>query len=141
MAKMRGAKELRAALKRAPDDLREEASKEVRESTKRMHRKVMQLLNSAASYAPFHHGGMGMQNITGAARRAYRYSVADKGLKGRVGLLSPAAEQRAFYLRFFLYGTSHQPSRNVHDTAFEGEREDFIVHQRKALESVLRRMG
>lgn len=141
MARVRGGKELRAALKRLPEDLRQEASKEVRASTIAMHRKVMALLSSAASYAPFWHGKAGMQNVTGAARRSFRYSVSDKGLTGKVGLLSAAAEQRAFYLRFFLNGTKDQPARNVFADAFEDERDVFIANQRRALDSVLARLG
>lgn len=141
MAKIRGAKALRAAIKRAPEDLRKEATAEVRASTKRMHRKVMELLGTAASFAPLHHGGAGMQDISGIARRSYRYSVVEKGMRGRVGLLSSAAEGKAFYLRFFFHGTSHQPSRNAHDAAFEDERDTFMVEQGRALERVLRRMG
>lgn len=141
MAKIRGAKELRAAIKRAGPDLRAEATKEVRESTRRMHRKVMELFNSSAIYAAFWHGGAGMQNISGNARRAYRYSIADRGMKGRVGLLSGAAEANAFYLRFFLSGTRHQAARPVHDDAFEAERDVYINNQGKALDRVLARMG
>lgn len=141
MAKVRGAKELRAAIRNAPKDLRAEAVKEVRASTIKMHRTVYQLLNSAASYAPLWHGQAGMQDITGNARRSYRYSVVDNGMKGRVGLLSAAAERNAFYLRFFFHGTVHQPSRNAHDDAFEQERDVYIHNQGLALERVLRRMG
>lgn len=140
MAKIHGAKELRAAIRRAEPMLRDEATKEVRASTIRMHRKVKELLNSAASYAPLYHGGPGMQNITGVARRSYRYSVTDKGMTGRVGLLSSKAESSAFYLRFFFYGTSHQPSRNAHDDAFEDERDVFVVNQQAALNRVISRL-
>ncbi len=141
MAKIRGAKELRAAIRNAPKDLRDEATKEVRASTIRMHRTVQMLLNSAAIYAPLWHGKAGMQNITGDARRSYRYSVVDKGMRGRVGLLSSQAERAAFHLRFFFYGSVHQPSRNAHDDAFERERDTYIDNQGKALERVLVRMG
>lgn len=137
MAKVRGAKELRAAIRKAGPALRKEATAEVRASTKRMHSTVMMLLSSAASYAPLHHGGLGMQNITGVARRSYRFSVSEKSMKGRVGLLSSAAENSAFYLRFFFYGTVHQPARNAHDDAFERERDVFIVNQTKALQRVV----
>ena len=140
-ARIIGGKELRAALMKAPADLREEAGAEVRASTKRMHRKAMELFNSAASFAPFWHGQPGMQNITGAARRAYRYSVVNKGLTGRVGVLTGAAMGKVPELRWFLFGTSRQPARNVHASAFEDERDVFFVNQRKALQSVLRRMG
>ena len=140
MAKVRGTKELRAALRRAPAHLREEAAEPVREHTKGMHRRVMELLNSASSYAPFWHGKMGMQDITGIARRTYRYSVIDKGLKGRVGLLSAKAARKAFYLKFFMFGTINQPARNVHDTAFEEHRDDYIIDQKAALERVLRKL-
>lgn len=140
MAKITGAKELRSAIQRAGPDLRKEATAEVRKSTKAMHSSVMAKLASSASYAAFWHGGAGMQNITGTARRSYRHSVSERRMSGRVGLLSPSAEKSAFYLRFFFYGTSHQPSRNAHDDAFEQERDVFIHNQGKALERVLRKI-
>lgn len=141
MAKIRGAKELRAAIRRAGPALRKEATEEVRASTKRMHSKVMaMLMTSGIAYAPHWHGKPQMQNITGNARRNYRYSVSERRMSGRVGLLSPSAESRAFYLRFYLFGTVHQPSRNVHDDAFEQERDIFILNQGKALERVMRQL-
>lgn len=140
MAKIRGSKELKAAIRRAGPDLRKEATAEVRKSTKQMHATFMLLLNSAASYAPLWHGKPGMQNITGTARRSYRWSISEKRMSGRVGLLSPAAERRAFHLGFFLYGTVHQPARNAHDDAFERERDVFIHNQGQALARVLRKI-
>lgn len=141
MAKIRGAKELRAAIRRAGPELRKQATAEVRASTKRMHSRVMRmLLTSGMAYAPHWHGKAAMQNITGNARRNYRYSVSERMMRGRVGLLSPAAESRAFYFRFYLFGTVHQPSRNVHDAAFEQERDVFIDNQQKALERVVRQL-
>lgn len=138
MAKIRGAAQVRAQLRKLPAALRQEAIKEVRESTKRMHSQVKAMLNTSSSYAAFWHGLEGMQNITGDARRSYRYSVSERQMKGRVGLLSPAAERSAFYLRFFFDGTSHQPARPVHNDAFEDERDVFILNQGRALERVLR---
>jgi hypothetical protein len=141
MAKIHGARELRAAIRRAPQDLRDEAIKEVKASTDQMHRRVMELLASASKFAPLWHGKPGMQNITGAARRNYRKSVSKAKMQGRVGLLTSGAERAAFHLRFFFYGTSHQPARPAHDEAFEAERDVFIERQTKALANVLRRMG
>lgn len=141
MVKISGARELRAAIKRAGPDLRAEAGREVKESTKRMHQEAMAGFATASAFAPFWHGKDGMQNISGAARRAYRQSVSRDGLTGRVGLLSSSALGKAFYLRFFLYGTSHQPARNVHDQAFEGERDAYVANQARAMTNVLRRMG
>ena len=140
MAKIRGSKELKAAIRRAGPDLRKEATAEVRKSTKQMHTTFMMLLNSAASYAAFWHGKPGMQNITGTARRSYRWSVSENRMSGRVGLLTPASERRAFHLGFFLYGTVHQPARNAHDDAFERERDVFIQNQGQALARVLRKI-
>lgn len=141
MARIIGIKELQAALKASPEFVRQEATKEVRASSTAMRAKVMELLASAASYAPLWHGQPGMLNVTGKARRNYRVSVVKGGLEGRVGLLTPAAEKAAPELRFFLYGTVHQPSRNAHDDAFEAERDPFIVRQEAALERALVRMG
>jgi len=146
MARIRGAKELRADLKRLPEALREEAMKPVKASTVRMHRRVMELLNSASSLAPFYHGLPGMQDVdtplhpAGSARKSYRYSIVNKGLTGRVGQLSPGAERAGFHLYFFLNGTSHQPARPVHDIAFEEERNLFASAQQKALLNVLSRL-
>ena len=107
MVKLRGVKEIRAAIKRAGPDLRKAATKEVKVSIDRMHREAMQGFDGASMFAPFWHGKDGMQSITGAARRAYRKSVSRDGMTGRVGLLSSSALGHAYYLKFFLYGTSH----------------------------------
>jgi hypothetical protein len=138
MARIRGAKELRASLKKMSPALKNEAMKEVEASTKRMHETARMLMGTAAIYAPLWHGGAGMQDITGAARRNYRRSILRSQMRGRVGLLTPAAERAAFYLRFFIDGTVHQPARNFHDDAFERERDVFIRNQGLALERVLR---
>ena len=140
MAKIIGGKELRARLMKLPVDLRLEASKEVKVSADRMQLEVMAGLNAAASYAPFWHGKIGMQNITGQARRNYKVKISNKGMTGRVGLTTTAARKRARYLRFFFAGTVHQPSRNVHSDVFELERVLFMVNQRKALQRVLAKL-
>lgn len=145
MAKIRGAKELRAAIKAAGPDLRKQAGEEVKASTNRMHAKARLMMGSASSIAEFWHGKPGMQNITGAARKAYKKSVSRDGLTGKVGILGETAgadsNMGALALRFFLFGSSHQPARNVHDAAFEDERDVFTHNQGKAMEAVLRRMG
>ncbi len=137
MAKTRGFRELRRRINRAPKVLQDEVLKEVRASTKRMHRDVIRKFETAASYAPFFHGEPGMRRVTGNARRFYRFSISKKRLLGRVGLLSRRAQKKAFYLHFFLYGTINQPARPVHDDQFEIEREVFYVNQKRALERVL----
>lgn len=131
---------MKAALRRAPRHLQDEAMKEVEASTRAMHREAMAGFAIAARYAAFWHGQIGMRNITGTARRFYRWSVSRRMMRGRVGLLSRTAERRAFYLRFFLYGTRNQPARPVHDDAFEGEREVYIQRQAQALQRVVRRL-
>lgn len=142
MVKIRGSKELRAALRKAPRDLKREAIKEVRNSTRRMHRAVLaMLMTSGATYAAHWHGLPQMQNLSGVARRNYRFSVSERRMSGRVGLLSSGAERAAFYLSFYFYGTVHQPARPVHDDAFEDERETFVSNQGRALAEVLRKMG
>ena len=140
MARVRGGAQVRAALKRAPARLREEALEEVIASSKRMHDRAMRVFDTASSYARFYHGRTGMQNISGNARRYYRRTVSRATLVGRVGLLSGAANRNAFYLRYFNDGTSNQPARPVHDDAFEAEREAYIQAQTKALASVLKRL-
>lgn len=145
MAKIRGAKELRAAIKAAGPDLRKEAGTEVKASTDRMHKNARAMMGSAASIAAFWHGKPGMQNISGAARRSYKKSVSRDGMTGKVGILGETAGADSNYgalaMRMFLFGSSHQPARNVHDAAFEDERDAFIHNQGEALEAVLRRMG
>jgi len=140
MAKVRGGKELRAALKKAPPALREEAMVEVEASTRATHARAMAGFATAGSIAPFWHGKPGMQRITGLSRRLYRWSVSKAKMHGRVGLLTPASERRAFYLRVFLFGSKDQPARNVHDDAFEEERDPYIENQERALERVLRKL-
>ncbi|MEL6310748.1 MAG: hypothetical protein AAFQ17_00020 [Pseudomonadota bacterium] len=140
MARVRGVKEVRKAILRAPQALKDEALDEVRNSTKAMHADVRRRFNTASSYAAFWHGGVGMQNISGQLRRLYRWSVSKSQLRGRVGILSRQSARRVFYLRFFLYGTRDQPARNVHDDAFEAEREVYIDAQTKALRRVLKKI-
>ena len=137
MAKVKGVRELRAAIRTAPRHLQEEVLKEVRASTKRMHRDAVQRFATAARYAPFFHGQAGMRRVTGNVKRFYRQTVSKARLLGRVGLLSERANRRAFYLRFFLDGTITQPARPVHDDAFEAERETFIINQKRALKKAL----
>lgn len=137
MARIIGVNEVRRILRQLPPALKAEVMKEVRASTKKMHQDAMQGFATASKFAPFYHGKLGMQNITGAARRSYRYSVSETQLKGRVGQLSSGASRSAFYLRFFLYGTVNQPARPVHDVAFEKNRQPYIDNQTKALRRVL----
>lgn len=136
-SRIHGVREIRRAIRRAPVVLQDEAMKEVRASTQAMHRAAMANFNTASKYAPLYHGKMGMQSLTGIARRSYRYSVSKKRLSGRVGLLSSTAASRAFYLYFFMYGTVNQPARPVHDDAFDGEKDHYIDAQTKALRRVL----
>lgn len=136
-SKIHGVREIRRAIRRAPPILQEEAMREVRESTRAMHRAAMIGFNTASKYAAFYHGKMGMQSLSGIARRSYRYSVSSKRLSGRVGLLSSTSASRAFYLYFFMYGTVNQPARPVHDDAFDGEKDRYIDEQTKALRRVL----
>lgn len=137
MARVRGAKNVRAALRRAPQALRDEAIEEVTASTKRMHADAKGRFATAAAYGSFWHGKAGMQSITGTVRRLYRYSISKKMMRGRVGILSAASSRKAWYLRFFLFGTSRQPARNVHDDAFEAEKDVYTVNQSRALKRAL----
>ncbi len=141
MARIIGTTQLQAALKASPAVVREEATKEVRASANAMRARVMDLLASAASYAPLWHGQPGMLNLTGKARRNYRVSVVKDGMEGKVGLLTPAAEKATPELRWFFFGTVHQPSRNAHSDAFETERGPFMIKQEAALERALARLG
>jgi hypothetical protein len=143
MPKITGLTQVRAVLKQMPEQLRAEATKPVRETTERMKRRVMELLDSAAIYAPFWHGGPGMQDVdtklhpAGTARRSYRRSISRDGLTGRVGQLSPQAARDGFHLRFFFDGTVHQPARPAHSEVFESERGPFIIDQKLALQRAL----
>lgn len=137
MVKVHGTKELKRAIRRAPAVLQEEALKEVRKSTQSMYQGAKHGFDTASNYGAFYHGKAGMQSVTGAARRFYRWSVSKAALRGRVGLLTPRARKKAFYLRFFMDGTVNQPARPVHDDAFEAEREPYIQNQTRALKRVL----
>lgn len=143
MAVIRGVKAVRTLLNNLPAHLQAEATKPVRAATKQMHRRVMELLNSAAAWAPLYHGLPGMQNVdtkghpAGTARRSYRYSVTKNGMVGRVGQLSPAAASDGFHLRMFFTGTVHQPARPIHYDVFDQESPIFIGEQKKALTKAL----
>lgn len=140
MAKIRGVREIRKAIHRAGPALEDEALEEVRKSSQAMYRAARANLDRASQFAPLYHGGAGMQNITGIARRNYRWSISKRQLKGRVGLLSSTANKKAFYLRFFNDGTVHQPARPFHDRAFEGERDTYLANQGVALRRVLAKL-
>lgn len=135
-----GTKELKAAIRRAPLALQEEALDEVKASTDRMWYDARDRLATAAKYAELHHGGAGMQNITGAFRRRYRRSVSKTQLKGRVGLLSSTSIRRTPQVRWFNDGTANQPARPFHDDAFEAEEGDYITNQTQALRRVLNKV-
>jgi len=135
--RLKGVKQLRAAILRADPELREEVLEEVENSTARMLSDARNRLNSAASYAEFHHGKRGMQNITGTFRRLYRRSISKKQLKGRGGLLSSTSVARAPQVRWFNDGTINQPARPFHDDAFEAEEDRFIKNQAPALRRAL----
>jgi len=140
MARVRGTKAIKAAIRRAGPALQDEALKEVRESSRRMYYDAQARFNIASAYAEFYHGKLGMQNITGNARRLYRWSISKKLLRGRVGILSPMSARRVFYLSIFLYGSINQPARPVHDDAFEAERDVYTQNQTRALRRVLARV-
>jgi len=140
MARIRGAKETRAAIRRLPKAMRDEAAKPVKTSTERMYDDVRDRLAHAGEIAPLYHGKPGMQNITGAARRAYKKQLSRDGLTGRVGILKNEGDG-ALHLRIFFTGSVHQPARNVHDPAFELESEHFFRDQELALRRVLEQLG
>lgn len=139
MAKIRGAKETRAAIRKLPADLREEAAQPVKSSTDRMYADVQDRLAHAGEIAPLYHGGPGMQNITGAAKRAYKKRITRDGLTGQVGILKNEGDG-ALALRIFFTGSVHQPARNVHDPAEEAERETFFREQSRVLPRVLAKL-
>jgi hypothetical protein len=142
MAKITGANELRAAIRKLPEDLRKEATAEVRVSSKAMRDRVMQLFDSEGmKNTTVTNKQKGWVHVAGTARKNYRWSVTGKGMTGRVGLLTPAANRAAWYLKFFLWGSKHQPARDVTATAFEHERDVYIKNQEAALDRVLERLG
>lgn len=132
---------MRRAIRRAPQELQDEALVEVRRSAKKMHDSAKAKLNVASKFAPLWHGKIGMQNITGVFRRNYRWSVAKRSLRARVGVITPAAARKAPQIYWFNNGTVNQPARPFHDEAFEGEREPYIQNQKAALNSVLNKLG
>lgn len=140
MGKVRGAKEVRKAIRKAGPEIERQALEEVRDASRKMYQDTMNGLNTAAAYAPLYHGKPGMQNITGLFRRNYRWSISRAKLKGRVGFLSARAARNAFYAKWFFYGSENQPARPVHDDAFEANRELYIRAQSVALRAVLARL-
>ncbi|MCG8668917.1 MAG: hypothetical protein MI867_05850 [Pseudomonadales bacterium] len=140
MARVRGADDVRKAIRRAGPELQRQALEEVKAHSQKMYQDTMAGLDTAASYGTFYHGKPGMQNITGIFRRNYRWSVSKAKLKGRVGFLSARAARKAFYAKWFFYGSENQPARPVHDDAFEANREPYIKAQSVALRAVLARL-
>lgn len=140
MVRIRGAEDVRKAIRKAGPELQRQALEEVRVASKQMYDDTMTRLANAAAYAPLYHGKPGMQDITGIFRRNYRWSVSPTKMKGRVGFLSAQAARKAFYAKWFFYGSDNQPARPVHDDAFEANREPYIKAQSVALRAVLARL-
>lgn len=128
------------ALRRAGPEVQKEAFKEVERSTKAIYDKTMSGFDHAGAIAPLFHGKPGMRNISGKARRLYRWSISKKQMKGRVGLLTKRSSRRAFYLSFFMFGTATQAARPVHQIASDSEKDAFEAAQRAALRRVFRKL-
>lgn len=128
-SKMTGVREYRAALKRAPEHLREEVGAAVQETVVGVHTRGKENIASMTT------------RRTGELARNYRRSFSKKSLSGRVGYLSAKARDVAFYARFVNDGTVKMAARPFHTNAVEAERELDTQRMVKARDDVLARLG
>lgn len=108
---MTGVREYRAALKRAPNDLRENVLAAVTETVNGVHARGKANIRSMVT------------RRSGELDRNYRKSISKKSLSGRVGYLSAKAREAAFYARFVNDGTIKMSARPFHTNAVEAEME------------------
>lgn len=124
-SKMTGVREFRAALKRAPNDLRDEVLTAVTTTVNGVHAKGKANIASMTT------------KRTGELSRNYRKGISRKQLSGRVGYLSAKARGAAFYARFVNDGTSKMQARPFHTNAIESERELDTMRMVAARDRVL----
>lgn len=125
MSRMTGVREFRAALKRAPNDLRENVLQAVTETVNGVHRRGKANIASMTT------------KRTGELSRNYRKGISRKTLSGRVGYLSAKARAAAFYARFVNDGTAKMQARPFHTNAVEAEKELDTVRMVAARDRVL----
>lgn len=126
---MTGVREYRAALKAAPDHLRDKVAEAVKATTFAVHAR------GKANIASM------VKRRSGTLARRYRKSFSKKTLRGRVGYLSTASRADAFYARFINDGTVNMPARPFHTNAVEAERELDTQRMVKARDNMLGRLG
>lgn len=128
MSEMLGIREYRAALKRAPADMREQVFGAIKTTVDGVHGRAKGNIASM------------VKKRSGALDRNYRKYVSRQNLTGRVGYLSAAAAAKAFYARFVNDGTSQMPARPFHTNAVEAEKELDTARMVKARDDVIRKM-
>lgn len=128
-SRMTGVREYRAALKRAPEHLREEVFAAVKETVDGVHARGKANIASMTT------------RRTGKLAFWYRKGVSKRSLSGRVGYLSAKARDEAFYARFINDGTVNMAARPFHTNAVEAEREIDTQRMVKARDDVLARLG
>lgn len=124
-SRMTGVREMRAALKRAPDNLKDGVRDAIQKTVDGVHARGK--ANIAAM----------VTNRTGNLFRLYRKSNAPKTLRGRVGYLSAASRDGAFYARFVNDGTVKMEARPFHTNAVEAEKELDEARMVKARDHML----
>lgn len=110
-SRMTGAKEFRAALKRAPADLKREVAAAIKQTVDGVHARGKANIRAMVT------------RQTGALERNYRKSFSPRALRGRVGYLSARSRDEAFYARFINDGTIKMAARPFHTNAVEAEME------------------
>lgn len=128
-SRMTGVREYRAALKRAPNDLRENVLAAVTETVNGVHARGK--ANIRAMTTP----------RSGLLFREYRRSVSKKTLQGRVGYLSETTREVVFYARFVNDGTINAEARPFHTNAVEAEMELDEARMVKARDRILGLLG
>lgn len=126
---MTGVREYRAALKRAPEHLREEVFRAIKETVDGVHARGRANIASMTTQR------------TGQLMRWYRKGLSRKGLSGRVGYLSSGARDLAYYARFVNDGTINMVARPFHTNAVEAEQELDTARMVKARNDALARLG
>ena len=138
MTRMKGIRQMRRALKRLPDDLKDQVRKEMQITLDGVHARGRANIAAMIPKA-------GNDVRTGNLKRLYRKSKVGKALKGRVGYLSRASFRKAWYARFVNDGTVKMTARPFHTNAVEAEKERdtrrMVLARNKAVTLALRREG
>lgn len=138
MAKIKGVRAVRAALKKAPPELRKQVGEVVESAVKSVHTQAKANLSAWIGTSPRATVTVsGKQEPRRLLRRLYRMSVSKSALNGRVGYLSKETRAKAYYARFVHDGTAHSASHPFHQNAVDAVKPDFNADARSALKSAL----